>query len=672
MATLTIADLDNGKRDLETVDAVANSSSDFTTTRYGDSVLTRAGALRRLGWQAPVPYAPGLNVDSPTMTVERDGIVYRPDPALVPFTTAEWNPDQWRVVQNTQDSGRVYQFPALGEAQAAAATLPDGASIIVEGESQGHVVSGAYVPDKGASSHVAELLGYLELEQYDGLAVSADVTAPGISGRFYRRGTAAANGGTVIKDALGRSWERDFSGPLNVRWFGADGTLANDATSAIKAAIAALNNTYEASAGIFFPEGVYKVTETIYVKLPKAASLTLFSDSRATIYSDVPDGDWTIDVDYSTGGTANFVSFNMTNIALSDLFDPRKVKNGLRTQRVVGSRFVQCDFNYLNIAVDMGADSNLNVFDSCQFRQNIKGWKSSDGISNNNIFLNCQWRYHSGTAFDSTNTDGNQIIGGDFEPGNASPVIIADSLTMQKVRFERNAVHGVEGIRVLSNCDLDVTAHSDGATQVMPLYNVIGSNNNLACRGGGATAVLLGAAARNNVTEIDSFKSLLSGGGVIYDCAATESSNILRTKGSMQGNSKTLFPEVYADDLIPADLTLWSKTNCTVTAFEGGYQILATGAGASISYTIPGTFSNIMVGMTTQAVSASGHLGASWSGGREYEVTAWPSVRKRVVACTFNNEALTNPVFKLSMPDSLNGAAAVVHHLRAAAGRVPN
>ena len=99
MATLTIADLDNGKRDLQTVDAVANSPQDFTTTRYGAQVLTLSGALRRLGYQAPVPYASGLNVDSGLFTIERDGIVYAPKPSLVPFTTGAWDGDQWLVVQ---------------------------------------------------------------------------------------------------------------------------------------------------------------------------------------------------------------------------------------------------------------------------------------------------------------------------------------------------------------------------------------------------------------------------------------------------------------------------------------------------------------------------------------------------------------------------------------------
>ena len=100
MATLTIADLDNGKRDLETVDAVANSPEDTTVTRSGDNVLTLAGALRRLGYKPPVPYASGLVVNSSLFTVSRDGVIYAPDPTLVPFTTGAWAAAQWRVIQD--------------------------------------------------------------------------------------------------------------------------------------------------------------------------------------------------------------------------------------------------------------------------------------------------------------------------------------------------------------------------------------------------------------------------------------------------------------------------------------------------------------------------------------------------------------------------------------------
>lgn len=206
MATLTIADLDNGKRDLETVDAVANSQADTTPTRYGQQTLTLAGALRRLGWQAPVPYASGLTVDRPTMTVERDGIVYRPDPALVPFTTGAWSPNQWRVVQNTRDSGQVYQFSTLGEAESAAATLPDGTPIVVEGESSGHAVGGEYAPDSAVPA--IRFKDYAELDAYRGKESAAEIDDPLLEGRFLRTGNDAADGGRVRKDALGRSWVR--------------------------------------------------------------------------------------------------------------------------------------------------------------------------------------------------------------------------------------------------------------------------------------------------------------------------------------------------------------------------------------------------------------------------------------------------------------------------------
>lgn len=101
MATcaLTIADLSNGKRDLETIASVANSSEDWTTTRTGQQTLTVSGALRRLGYSAPVVYAPGLAIDSGLSTVEKDGVIYAPLPSLVPFTTGAWNPAQWHVVQ---------------------------------------------------------------------------------------------------------------------------------------------------------------------------------------------------------------------------------------------------------------------------------------------------------------------------------------------------------------------------------------------------------------------------------------------------------------------------------------------------------------------------------------------------------------------------------------------
>ena len=139
MATLTIADLDNGKRDLQTVDAIANSPADTTVTRFGNQTLTLAGALRRLGWQAPVPYAAGISITGSTTTVARGGIVYRPDPAIVPFTTGAWNPAQWRVIQNSFDADRVAVFDSYALMMSAAATIADQTvALVLRDEAQWH------------------------------------------------------------------------------------------------------------------------------------------------------------------------------------------------------------------------------------------------------------------------------------------------------------------------------------------------------------------------------------------------------------------------------------------------------------------------------------------------------------------------------------------------------
>lgn len=136
MATLTIADLDNGKRDLQTVDEVANSRAATATTRFGQQTTTLYEAIRRinaqgdeilsnLGFRIPVPYAPGLNVTDSRFTVTGpDGKVYAPLSA--PFTTGAWDPSQWYVLQNDLNDHKLLVFDTLVAAEAAAAVLPDG------------------------------------------------------------------------------------------------------------------------------------------------------------------------------------------------------------------------------------------------------------------------------------------------------------------------------------------------------------------------------------------------------------------------------------------------------------------------------------------------------------------------------------------------------------------
>lgn len=138
MATLTIADLDNGKRDLQTVDEVANSRAASVTTRRGQQTTTLYEAIRRivakgdavlanLGYFVPVDYAPGLSVTEPNFTVVGpDGKIYAAQAGQLPFTTGAWNQGQWYPIQNVLNDHKLLVFDTQAEAQSAAATLPDG------------------------------------------------------------------------------------------------------------------------------------------------------------------------------------------------------------------------------------------------------------------------------------------------------------------------------------------------------------------------------------------------------------------------------------------------------------------------------------------------------------------------------------------------------------------
>jgi len=457
----------------------------------------------------------------------------------------------------------------------------------------------------------------------------------------------------------------------NVLDFGADPTGAADSAAAIQAAIDSLPNSYSGATGIFFPAGIYKILSPIIVDLTNASSLTLYSDTKATINVQTTVGTYGIEVDYSTGGTANFPTFNMTGIALADI-TAAATRNGIRTRRVLGSKFTQCEFNYLDVAVNMTDDSNLNTFDTCMWRSNINGWLSADGIANANVFLNCQWRYHGGTAVDFTNTGGNQIIGGDFEPDNANPVLIASNCSVQNTRFERN-VQG-EIIRVLSDCDIEFDCHSDGGRQALPAVNLVGKNNKIFITGTSAAQfVQYQSTASNNQIQIGSVLAMVANTSI--PVTGPDNGNVIATFGSLQSNTTGEIVETLQDVLAPANLTTWTAANCTVTKTGEEYLIVGTGGTASISYTLTGTYSGLRMLLTTEPQNAGGQplvsLGAGSAG-----ASTWPSPgRRRAMAAQFDYgvNPIVNPVISITLASTSVGAACKVWNVRTAAdGKTPD
>jgi hypothetical protein len=119
-----------------------------------------------------------------------------------------------------------------------------------------------------ASGKVAS---YAELRLYNGTANAVRVTgylvttAPsGTVGSFTRDDsdtTSLDNNGTVIIDALGRRWKRNYRNALHLKWFEAVGNFTADDTTPINNWLTALSSTYH-KRGVVDP-GRYKHTSPI-------------------------------------------------------------------------------------------------------------------------------------------------------------------------------------------------------------------------------------------------------------------------------------------------------------------------------------------------------------------------------------------------------------------------
>lgn len=98
------------------LDEVINGSAESFFDRRGVERLTLTGALRLIGFEAPVAFTTGLSITRSTQTVTNSGNTYHADPASLPFTTTgTFNGAQWRLVSNvTQADLTTYAIPRTG------------------------------------------------------------------------------------------------------------------------------------------------------------------------------------------------------------------------------------------------------------------------------------------------------------------------------------------------------------------------------------------------------------------------------------------------------------------------------------------------------------------------------------------------------------------------------
>ena len=204
-----------------------------------------ADNINRIGYDAPVAYSAGLVVNHHTFTVDYNGVLYSPLPSKIPFTTGAWDPSKWTLVQNLLNQKNLLVFDTYVEASAAAATLPDGQVVVSEYDEVRGVVNAGSIAQEQSIYAVAD---YAKINNYTGRAARLRVYDPTGAHWWVRRGTAADNGGTVLKDALNRSWVREFSGAANIKWFMVDGAVSDD-FSMVRAIVAG-NGAVKIPAGV--------------------------------------------------------------------------------------------------------------------------------------------------------------------------------------------------------------------------------------------------------------------------------------------------------------------------------------------------------------------------------------------------------------------------------------
>jgi len=140
--------------------------------------------------------------------------------------------------------------------------------------------------------------------------------------RYDAGSSATVNGGTVLAadDAVGR-WLRVYSGPLNVKWFGAKGDNTTDDTTAAQAAITAATN-----GALYFPTGTYRAGTLAGVSNPE-----WFGDGAgASIIKAI------------NSLTSDLIGFlSKTNISIHDLTIDYNTSAAVGTPSALG--FLDCD-----------------------------------------------------------------------------------------------------------------------------------------------------------------------------------------------------------------------------------------------------------------------------------------------------------------------------------------
>ena len=338
-----------------------------------------------------------------------------------------------------------------------AGTFPKVVAAGATPETTGGIGAGAWVDrtdvtlrNELSSTDGAGLIGsisYAQLRSYSGSQTAVNVWGiydvfDGAAGIFKVKTsdtTSADNGGTILVDALGRRWYRFFSGPVNVRWFGADNTGVVDSTPAFQSAFDAAEAFSEivsggssSGASVYVPFGVYYIAETVETY----ARIGLFGDDVNTVITGTSVGGSSPSLcgfrfkAPTTVGIAphihNLTFFGFQNspcidmqtsgAIISDCFISnsgfgirlsKNTKNAPASDTLI--RSVIFDQNFTDI--EFQSVSNVIVSDCISFIAVNAFYFNADGAGNSDVQVNnCQFNYSRSASVLCNNPNGNKNI----------------------------------------------------------------------------------------------------------------------------------------------------------------------------------------------------------------------------------------------------------------------
>ena len=229
------------------------------------------------------------------------------------------------------------------------------------------------------------LFDYSELRSYTGISTQVRISKKGIAGLFQRLaiGTYVDDGGTTIFDGLGRAWQRQFTGPVNLGWYGADPLGVEDIQPAWQAALDYLNTV--GGGALEVPKGRFRKSD-LSPRIAFYGNIEMFGfGAKSEIFFEDRPENTRIDMLRVVDGSENvtFRDFSLVGTA-GDVIDETNQSQCLtgahiKNLKLIGLKFVRLRnmataFSYVDGVLATGCQLDTIVRDGLRFThsKNVK------------------------------------------------------------------------------------------------------------------------------------------------------------------------------------------------------------------------------------------------------------------------------------------------------------